>query len=156
MYHWSQSFRPQAQTPGVPHVRPSHLPLFSKYRDGKGKERRFITTPQEAVERGKVSTEPIFINLQVIDMSFRFKWRKNWSRGKKICTIKQCWSKCGLIGYSLSSVSPRVLEKLLLFVITWGEQVIKWLLLLQGTISTLEVIVFIWWGRSVLQGSDVP
>jgi hypothetical protein len=39
----------------------------------------------------------VFGHLQGIDISFRFKQRKNWGRGREVCIIKQSWSKCSPI-----------------------------------------------------------
>jgi hypothetical protein len=64
------------QIPGMPHVRSTHLLLYTKLRDiAKVRERK--QSLGHAVGRDKVSTLSIFSQLWNADMSFRFKKMKN-------------------------------------------------------------------------------
>jgi hypothetical protein len=51
-----------------------------------------------AVGRGKVSTELILSHLQSTEMSYRFKWTKNW--GQEAKRMHKLFShRCGLVGH---------------------------------------------------------
>jgi hypothetical protein len=61
--------------------------------------------------RGRVNTQPISSHLWGTEIRFRFKYRKNWGRGREVHIMKPSWSKCGVVNYYLSSGSPRVQDK---------------------------------------------
>jgi hypothetical protein len=68
--------------------------------------------------RDRARTQPIFSHLWNTDMSFSFKWTKNWSRGRKTCINSSIYRyvpvvKWHLVGHYLSPCSSRVLEKML-------------------------------------------
>jgi hypothetical protein len=52
--------------------------------------------------RGKISTSA---NVWGTDMSFRYKCRKNWGRGREACINKQSQTNYGLVDHYLSSGS---------------------------------------------------
>jgi hypothetical protein len=83
----------------------------------KGREKRFNQCGHVRKNKGVLG----------IDMSFKFKYRKNWQEVRK---IKQYWTKCGLFDYYLSFGSA-----------TWPEEV---LLFFAGQSSCHEMIAPAW------------
>lgn len=80
---------------------------YPKKQTGKVKRKKRTSIDMAVLGRQNEikHLSPVF--LRGAEMSFKFKQRKNWGRGRGVCIIKQSGSDCGLVDHFLSSGSVR-------------------------------------------------